>query len=45
MRRIGIFNATLEEVDRIMQDDPAVKARPSTYELHPVRGFPTSTLP
>jgi hypothetical protein len=42
---IGIFNATLEEVDRIMQDDPGVKAGLFIYELHTVRGFPTSSLP
>ncbi len=42
---IGIFNATPEEVDAIMQDDPGVKAGLFTYELHPVRGFPSSSLP
>jgi hypothetical protein len=42
---IGIFDATPDEVDRIMQDDPGVKAGLFTYELHPVRGFPASSLP
>jgi hypothetical protein len=42
---IGIFAATPEEVQRIMEDDPGVKAGLFTYELHPVRGFPTSSLP
>ena len=42
---IGIFDATPEDVERIMADDPAVKAGLFTYELHPVRGFPTSSLP
>jgi hypothetical protein len=42
---IGIFDATPEEVERIMADDPGVKAGVFTYELHPVRGFPTSSLP
>jgi hypothetical protein len=42
---IGIFDATPEEVERILADDPAVKAGLFTYELHPVRGFPTSSLP
>ena len=42
---IGIFNATPEEVDLIMQDDPGVKAGVFTYELHPVFGFATSSLP
>ena len=42
---IGIFDATPEEVDGIMQDDPGVKAGVFTYELHPVFGFPASSLP
>ena len=42
---IGIFDATPEEVERLLQDDPGVKAGVFTYELHPVRGFPGSTLP
>ncbi len=41
---IGIFDATPEEVDRIMADDPAIRAGLFTYELHPVSGFPTSSL-
>jgi hypothetical protein len=42
---VGIFNASLEEVTRWMDDDPGVKAGLFAYELHPVRGFPGSTLP
>ena len=42
---IGIFDATPEEVERMMADDPGIKAGVFTYELHPVRGFPTSSLP
>lgn len=42
---IGIFDATPEEVDRIMADDPGIKAGLFTYERHPVRGFPSSSLP
>lgn len=42
---IGIFDATPEEVTRIMDDDPGVNAGLFTYELHPVRGFPSSSLP
>jgi hypothetical protein len=42
---VGIFDATPEEVDRIMRDDPGVVAGVFTYELHPVRGFPASSLP
>ena len=28
-----------------MDDDPGVRAGVFEYELHPVRGFPGSTLP
>jgi len=42
---IGIFVAGQEEVARIMDDDPGVRAGVFEYELHPVRGFPGSTLP
>jgi YCII-related domain len=42
---IGIFDATQEEVARILDGDPGVKAGIFTYELHPVRGFPGSELP
>jgi len=37
---VGIFDATAEDVERIMSDDPAVKAEILTYELHPTRSFP-----
>ncbi len=42
---IGIFNAPLEEVQQIMNDDPAVKAGVLVYEAHPARGFPGDSLP
>jgi len=42
---IGIFDAGPEEVTRIMDEDPGVRAGLFTYELHPVRGFPGSSLP
>ncbi len=42
---IGIFDASLEETTRIMDDDPAVRAGVLSYELHPVRGFPGDSLP
>jgi hypothetical protein len=42
---IGIFNASIEEVTRLMDADPGVTAGLFEYELHPVRGFPGSTLP
>lgn len=34
---IGIFDAPLEEVDRIMADDPGVRAGLFTYHLHPTQ--------
>jgi hypothetical protein len=41
---VAIFDATVEEVERLMADDPGVKAGVFTYELHPVMGFPGSAL-
>jgi hypothetical protein len=34
-----------EEVVRIMDEDPVVKAGIFTYELHPTRSFPGDSLP
>lgn len=42
---VAIFSATPDEVDRLMQSDPGVRAGLFTYELHPVLGFPGSALP
>lgn len=42
---VGIFDATPETAAAIMDADPAVQAGILTYELHPVRGWPGSTLP
>ena len=42
---VGIFNAPVEEVVRIMDEDPGVKAGIFTYEVHPTRGFPGDSLP
>lgn len=42
---IGIFDASPEEVEDLMTEDPGVKAGLFSYELHPIRGFPTSSLP
>ncbi len=42
---IAIFDVPPEEVDRIMADDPGIRAGLFTYELHSVCGFPSSTLP
>jgi len=42
---IGVFNRTVEEARKIMDDDPAVKAGVLTYTVHPGKGFPGDTLP
>lgn len=42
---IGIFNAPLEEVKKIMDEDPGVKAGVFVYELHVCRSFPGASLP
>jgi hypothetical protein len=44
-RGLGIFTGTVEEVTLIMDGDPAIQAGVLTYEVHPVRSFPGSTLP
>ena len=42
---IGVFNASPDDVKRIMSDDPGVKAGVFTYDVHPSRSFPGSMLP
>ena len=42
---IGIFNASAEEVKKIMDEDPGVKAGVFTYEIHACRSFPGDSLP
>jgi hypothetical protein len=42
---IGVFDATAVQVAEIMDGDPGVQAGVFEYEVHPVRGFPGSTLP
>src|SRR5436853_6324920 len=42
---VGIFNAGVEEVQRIMDEDPAVQAGIMVYEIHPCRSFPGDCLP
>lgn len=42
---VAIFDAPPDEVDRIMREDPGVRAGAFTYELHPVFGFPGAALP
>ena len=40
-----IFDADPEDVDRIMAGDPGVQAGVFTYDVHPTRAFPGSSLP
>jgi len=42
---IGVFNASVEETQKIMDDDPGVKAGLFVYELHASRSFPGDSLP
>jgi hypothetical protein len=42
---VGIFNASVEETRRLMEDDPAVRAGVFTFEVHPSRSFPGDSLP
>lgn len=42
---IGIFDASVEEVKKIMDDDPGVQAGIFVYEIHPCRSFPGTSLP
>ena len=42
---IGIFNASLDRVRAIMDEDPGVQAGVFAYELHPCRSFPGDSLP
>jgi hypothetical protein len=44
VRGISIFNASLNEVKKIMDEDPAVMDGVFTYELHPSRSFPGDSL-
>ena len=42
---IGIFNASVEEVKKIMDEDPGVQAGVFVYEIHDCRSFPGDCLP
>ena len=41
---IGIFDTSVDETRRIMDDDPGVRAGIFTYEVHDTRGFPGDAL-
>lgn len=42
---IGIFDAGIDEVKRMMDDDPGVKEGVFVYEIHACRSFPGDCLP
>ncbi|MGA2386422.1 MAG: hypothetical protein ABSG33_07815 [Candidatus Bathyarchaeia archaeon] len=42
---VAIFNATVDETKKIMDEDPGVKAGIFIYEIHPCRSFPGDRLP
>jgi hypothetical protein len=42
---ISLFNASIEETQKLMDEDPAVKAGLFTYAAHVCRGIPGSVLP
>ena len=42
---IGIFNASVEEAKKIMDEDPGVQAGVFVYEVHECKSFPGSCLP
>ena len=42
---VGIFYAPVEEVKKIMDEDPGVKAGVFIYEIHAYRNFPGDSLP
>ncbi len=42
---LGIFALTPDDTVTVMDADPGVRAGIFTYDIHPVRGFPGSTLP
>ena len=42
---VGIFNADIEEVKKLMDEDPGVQASVFVYEVHSCRSFPGSTFP
>ena len=46
LRGIGIFNLTdMEEVKKLVEEDPAVKSGRLTYEIYPWFGLPGDKLP
>ena len=41
---LSVFTVEADQVGRLMDDDPGVRAGIFSYELHPCRGFPGDAL-
>ncbi len=44
VRGVGIFDGTVDEIRKVMDEDPGVKAGIFVYEIHPCRSFPGDRL-
>ena len=44
IKGVGVFNASVDETRRIMDEDPGVQAGIFVYETHLCRGFPGDSL-
>jgi len=42
---VGVFNGSINDVTKIMDDDPGVKEGFFVYEVHDTRSFPGDCLP
>ena len=42
---VAIFDASVDETKKVMDDDPGVKAGIFVYEIHPCKSFPGACLP
>jgi hypothetical protein len=42
---VGIFNASMEETKKIMDEDPAILEGIMDYEIYPCKSFPGDKLP
>ena len=45
MSGVGIFNGTVDEIRKVMDEDPGVKAGIFVYEIHACPGFPWGPAP
>jgi hypothetical protein len=42
---VAIFNSSIDDTKKIMDEDPGVKAGIFIYEIHPCKSFPGACLP